>query len=298
MRISLCVDEAGSTLDENIQQVRAALAAGISDFWLAERLAWDPLTLITVLGREFTEATFGTAIVRTYPRHPISLASQALSTQAAVGGRLTLGVGPSHAPIVEGQYGYSFTQPLRHVREYLDALIPLVRQENVDYQGETTRAAAHLATPGFTPLPVLVSALGPAMLRLAGEVADGTLITWAGPKSIGDYFVPTITRAAAGRPAPRVVASVPVAVTSDAPGTRAWVNDTFGRAMSLPSYQVVLDREGVTNVADVCVVGDEELVREELARFADAGTTEVCVFAVGTPEERARTVEFVGSLRF
>jgi F420-dependent oxidoreductase-like protein len=296
MRIGLFHDDAGKTLDENINLVRTATEHGISDIWLSDRLCWDPLTLITVLGREFPDARFGTAVVRTYPRHPITLASQALSTQAAIGDRLTLGIGPSHAPIIEGQYGYSFDKPLRHVREYLEALIPLLRQESVDYHGETLHATAQLATPGFRPLPVLISALGPKMLQLAGEVAGGTLLAWAGARSIGEYFAPTITKAAAGRPAPRVVASACVTLTSNPDGARAWLNDNYGLAATLPSYQAVLAREGVETVADTAIAGDEALVRKELERLFDAGATEVLAIPVGNPEEQARTIEFLGSL--
>jgi F420-dependent oxidoreductase-like protein len=296
MRIGLFHDDAGKTLDDNIDLLRTATAAGVTDFWMSDRLHWDPLTLITVLGREFPAARFGTAVVRTYPRHPITLASQALATQAAIGDRLTLGIGPSHAPIIESQYGYSFDKPLRHVREYLEALIPLVRQESVDYHGETTHATAQLAVPGTRPLPVLISALGPKMLHLAGEVADGTLLAWAGPRSIGEYFAPTITRAAAGRPAPRVAASVCVTVTSNPDGARTWLNDNFGLAAGLPSYRAVLDREGVESVGDTAVAGDETVVRKELERLFDAGATDVVAIAAGTPEEQTRTIEFLGSL--
>ncbi|TCO53701.1 TIGR03564 family F420-dependent LLM class oxidoreductase [Actinocrispum wychmicini] len=296
MRIGLLQDDIGKTLAANIAEIRAATAGGITDFWLADRLAWEPLTLITAAGLQVPEARFGTGVIRSYPRHPLTLAGHALSTQAAIGNRLTLGIGPSHEVITTGQYGYAFDKPARHLREYLTALIPLLRGEEVAYQGETIVANGQVGVPGAEPPPVLISALGPQMLKLAGELTDGTILAWAGSKSISDYFAPAITRAAAGRPAPRIVASALMAVTDDPDGTRAQVNSEFGIAATFSSYRAVLDRDGAETVGDTVVAGDESLVRKEIQRFADAGATDFVAMPYGSEEDRKRTIELLCDL--
>jgi F420-dependent oxidoreductase-like protein len=290
------VDEQGKTVDAFLTEVRTAAKAGITDIWLGDRVSWDPLTLLTITGREVPDIGLATGIVRSYPRHPLVLAGQALSTQAATGNRLVLGIGPSHQPIIENQYGYSFDKPVRHLREYLTALIPLLHGENVTYQGETITAAGQVSIPGAEAPPVLISALGPRMLQLAGELADGTITTWAGPSSLDSYFVPTITKAAAGRPAPRVVASICVAVTQDPDAARSWLTTTYGAAKNLPSYQAILAREGITEVGDTAVVGDETAVRQEIQRYADAGASELIAVTIGSLDEQRRTLELLGSL--
>jgi F420-dependent oxidoreductase-like protein len=296
MRIGLFLDDRDKTLDAYLAEVRAAAAAGIKEFWLGDRLAWDPLTLLTIAGREVPGIGLGAGVVRTYPRHPLVLAGQVLSTQAATGNRLTLGIGPSHAPIIEGQYGYRFDKPVRHVREYLTALLPLLRGENVAYQGTTLTAAGQVGIPGAEKPPVLLSALGPRMLALAGELADGTITTWAGPSSLSGYFVPTITKAAAGRPAPRVIANVCVSVTHDPDAARAWLTATYGLAKTLPSYRAVLDREGVSEVGETAIVGDETAVRQEIERYSEAGATELLAVAIGSPADQERTIGLLGAL--
>lgn len=292
MRIGVFVDDTGKTLDEYLAAVRAA---GDMDLWVTDRLGWDPLTLLTVVGREIPGIRLGTGITRTYPRHPLALAGQALSAQAATGNRITLGLGPSHRGLIEGQYGYSYDKPARHVREYLTALIPLLRGESVSYRGETIQAEGAITVEGAQPPPVMLSALGPVMLKIAGELTDGTLIAWARPGSIADYFVPTITKAAAGRPAPRIAASVCVSVTDDPDSARAALNTALGVAATLPSYSKVLERDGTANVGDTAIVGSESVVRKEIQQYADAGVTELVTFAIGSPAEQTRTLDLLRS---
>jgi len=292
------IDDAGATLDQIGQQVRAAGQAGFAALWTSERGLWDPLTLFAALGSQQTGPALGTAIVRSYPRHPLALAAQALSTQAATGNRLLLGIGPSHAPIIEGQYGCSYASPVANLREYLSILRPLLRGEEVAFQGRFWTAAGSVSVPGAEPPPVFLSALGPRMLQLTGELADGTITTWAGPKSIDGYFLPTLARAAeaAGRPTPAVIAGVCVCVTDDPDGARRWIDDRYGLAKNLPAYRPVFDREGAAGPADVLVAGDEEAVAREFARFAAVGVTELQVIACGSDAEQARTVAFAADL--
>jgi F420-dependent oxidoreductase-like protein len=261
-------------------------------------LSWDALTTIAVTGAQVPGIALGTAVVPTYPRHPLMLASQALTVQAATGNRLRLGIGPSHETLMTAHFGYSFERPARHTREYLTALVPLLRGESVSYQGETLRAVGEIQVPGARPPSVLLSALGPTMLKIAGELTDGTITAWAGPKTLAEHIVPTLFRAAsaAGRPDPEVVAAVLISVTGDPAGARRAVAERLGMAGQLPSYRAMLDREGVAGPADLLIAGDEPTVERELRRYADAGTTEVVAYAVGSPEEQARSLALLSDL--
>ncbi|SMC63409.1 TIGR03564 family F420-dependent LLM class oxidoreductase [Kibdelosporangium aridum] len=286
MRIGLFVEDMGKTIEEYFAEVKAAAQAGIRAVWLGERLSWDPLTLLAITSREVPDIALGTAVVRTYPHHPLALAAQALT----VGNRLVLGLGPSHQPLIEGQYGYDYTKPVRHMREYLTALIPLLHGESVDYQGETLKAHGQITAPGSQPPPVLISALGPQMLKLAAELTDGTITVWAGPKTIGDYFVPTLQKAGKGT---KVVAIVTVSVTDDPDAARESLNQTYAPARDLPSYRRVLDREGVDNIGDTVIAGSEEQVAQELQRYRDAGATEIIAVTVG---DHQRAINLLGEL--
>jgi F420-dependent oxidoreductase-like protein len=299
MRVGLWIEgQLGAPVEEVVRQVGVAAEAGYARAWFGEVGSWDPLTLLSVVGREVRGIEVGTAIVRTYPRHPLALAAQALTVQAATGNRLVLGVGSSHAPVIENEYGQSFAAPARNLRDYLTALTPLLRGESVAYHGESWTAVGGIGVDGAAAPPVLVSALGPVMLRVAGELADGTITAWAGPPTIGELIRPALERAAAGagRPAPAVVASVCVCVTTDPEGARRWVNETFGRAGDLPSYRAVLDREGLAGPGDTVVAGDETTIEAQLRQFVDAGATEILVIPVGTAQEKARTIQVLSKL--
>ncbi|MEV0699334.1 TIGR03564 family F420-dependent LLM class oxidoreductase [Saccharopolyspora sp. NPDC050389] len=228
MRIGLCVDERTLAHDDLLEAVRDAAASGFGSFWLGQHASWDALTSLAVIGAEVPGIRLGTAIVPTYPRHPLVLAGQARTVQAITGGRLDLGIGPSHRMIVEDQFGYSYDKPARHVREYLTALGPLLRGDAVDFRGETLRAAGQVEIPGAEPPPLLVSALGPAMLRIAGELADGAITVWAGPRALDEHIVPTIRSVAAQA---RVVAMVGAPV---ADAEKPTLSPVFARQRSAP----------------------------------------------------------------
>ncbi|PZF81813.1 TIGR03564 family F420-dependent LLM class oxidoreductase [Jiangella anatolica] len=298
MRIGVWIDDDGVSVATVAERARAAAAAGYEAVWLGERSGWDPLTLLTAIGPAVPDVRLGTAVVRTHPRHPLALAAQALTVHAATGGRLVLGVGPSHAPIVEGQYGLPYDRPAAHTREYLTALRPLLRGEPVSFAGELLAANGQVSV-AVEPPPVLLSALGPAMLRVAGELADGTVTTWAGPRSIGEHVVPALTAAAtaSGRPnRPAVIAGVCVAVTADPDGARAWVQRQFGPASDLPGYRAQLDREGVRTPGETVIAGDEETVGRAFRAFADAGADELQLIPVGPAADRIRTLEVAATL--
>jgi F420-dependent oxidoreductase-like protein len=286
--------------DAFVVSVRAAAKHGYDVAWTPQVWGADPLTLLAVAGHEVPTIEVGTAVVPTYPRHPNILAAQALTTQAFVGNRLTLGIGTSHKLLVEGFWGYSFDRPARHMREYLEALLPLLRGEAVNYQGETLKASLPLplSIEGASAPPVLLAALAPAMLRLAGSVADGTITWLTGVKTIATHIVPSITAAAhaAGRPAPRIVAGLSFCVTSDVAAARERLARDAAMYADIPSYRAMLDREGVAGPADVAIVGDEEAVTRAMQQLADAGATEILASIFGSDEERARTAALLPKL--
>ncbi|MGW2308505.1 LLM class F420-dependent oxidoreductase [Actinomadura luteofluorescens] len=287
MRIGLFTIAGTAPLDDLVTQVRQARDAGLDSVFFGHAGSWDALMTAAVAGREVPGIEVGTAIVPTYPRHPLALASQALTAQAMTGGRFTLGIGPSHPQVIEGSHGIAYDRPGRHVREYLSALRPLLRGEEVDYYGETVTAVGKLDAPGATPPPVLVSALGPAMLRIAGELADGTVTTWVGADAIADHIVPSITKAAeaTGRPAPRVLAGVIAALTNDPDAVRRDLADQLGAAADFPAYRAVLDRQGLSGVHETVIAGDERTITRELRRFADAGATDLLISPRSDPAD-------------
>jgi F420-dependent oxidoreductase-like protein len=265
--------------------------------------SFDALTALTLAATVTDRIELGTAVAPTYPRHPLALAQHALSTQAAAGGRLALGLGPSHAMVIEGMYGLEYERPAAHTREYLEVLDQaFAGTGQVDHDGERFHVHALLDVPGATPPRVLVAALAPLMLRLAGERTDGTITWMADVRATAEHVVPRITRAAedAGRPPPRVVAGLPVAVCDDEDAGRARAGTLFQVYENIPAYRRMLDRGDGGSPAKVAVVGNERAVESQLRALADAGVTDLCaaVFAVGDDREgsRARTRGFLASL--
>ncbi|SNQ48694.1 F420-dependent oxidoreductase, MSMEG_4879 family (modular protein) [Frankia canadensis] len=287
-----------SSLEESVTAARTAACGGASAVWAAQALGWDSLTLLALVGAAVPEIGLGTGVVPVAQRHPLVLAGQALSVQAAVGGRLTLGIGAGVGAMVGGVFGLPHDQPARRMREYLSVLGPLLRGEAVEHHGETLTAVGQIDLPTTCPPPVLLAALGPHMLRVAGELTDGTVTWMAGPRSLGQHIVPTLTRAArtAGRDDPRVVAGALVCVTDDRDSARGRIAARYALAGQVREYRAVLDREGVGGAQDVAVIGDEDSVARHLRGFADAGVTELAAAPFGTAQEKARTTAVLAGL--
>ena len=291
-------DTANGPIDAIVDAARAAADDGFASFWLPQIFGMDALTALAVAGREVPGIELGTAVVPTYPRHPAMLAAQALTTQAIIGGRLALGIGLSHQVVIESMVGLSFDKPARHMREYLEILVPLVQTGSVSYAGETLTGHVGLDVKGATPFPILVAALGTKMLELAGTVADGTVTWMTGPATIESHIVPTITVAAerAGRPAPRVGVGLPVCVTDDEAAARERAASLFEIYGTLPSYRAMLDREGAGGPSDVALVGDEAAVGAQVERLASVGATDLVANVFGSSGERDRTRALLRSL--
>jgi F420-dependent oxidoreductase-like protein len=264
-----------ATAAELVDQARAAEAAGLDSAWVSQGFGWDAFLALAVAAH-VPRLEFGTAVVPTPGRHPVALASQALSMQAVSGNRLTLGLGAGIGLLTASRYGLPTDRPVRRMRDYLDALIPLLSEDSV---------------PEAVAPPVLLAALGPAMLRLAGERAAGTVTWMAGPRTLGEHIVPSIGKAAAGRARPRVVAGLLTCVTNDEAGVRERIAERFGLAGQVPEYRAVLDREGVDGPADVAIVGAEASVLRQLDAMRDAGVSDFVAAPFGTAAEQRRTLD-------
>jgi 5,10-methylenetetrahydromethanopterin reductase len=294
MRIGISAVETGDAraLSNLTDQVRRAADDGFASVWIANIFGLEALTALAVAGSQVPGIELGTAVVPTYPRHPAVLAQQALTTALAVGpGRLALGIGLSHKIVIENMYGYSFDRPAHHMREYLSVLRPLLDGTPVNVSGSTLSAHIGLSTPRSGPVPVLLAAMAPRMLALAGEQTDGTILWMTGPATVRDYVVPAITAAAsaAGRPSPRVVCTLPVAVTSDPAAVRAAANEELAIYGQLPSYRAMLDKEGAAGPGDVAVTGDEDAVAAQIHALAEAGVTDFVALEIARGEDRDRT---------
>jgi 5,10-methylenetetrahydromethanopterin reductase len=280
------------------EELQRAADQGFASAWMSNIFGVDPMTALAVAGSQVPGIEVGTAVVPTYPRHPAALAQQARTVAAAVDGRFVLGIGLSHRIVIEDMYGYDFSKPILHMREYLEVLLPLLDGQPVSFSGSTVRANIGLTTPSPGRVPVLLAALGPQMLRLAGERTDGTILWMTGPATVRDHIVPTITAAAqaAGRPGPRVVCILPVCVTDDPDGARERAARVFAIYGDLPSYRAMLDREGASGPADVAIVGDEDTVGAQVGALAEAGVTDFVAGEYTGGPDGARTREFLRTL--
>jgi len=293
MRIGIMAAETGGAqaLGKLADQLRRAADDGFASAWMSNIFGLEALTSLAVAGSQVPGIELGTAVIPTYPRHPAVLAQQALTTALAVGpGRLALGIGLSHKIVIEDMYGYSFDKPARHMREYLSILLPLLDGQPADFRGETVRAGVGLTTPRPGRVPVLLAALAPRMLQLAGQRTDGTVLWMTGPATVRDYIVPALTKAAAesGRPSPRVVCILPVCVTDDPDGARARAGRVFAIYGKLPSYRAMLDREGAEGPGDVAIVGDEDTVAAQIRALDEAGVTDFVAGEYSRAEDEKR----------
>ena len=301
MRIVLGHIEA-PTLDENIAIIKQAEADGFAAASMANIFGFDALTLCALAGRETSRIQFLPAVVPTFPRHPHAMAQPAMTTQAATNGRLLLGIGISHQVVIETILGLSYDKPVRHLREYLEVLTGLMHDGSCSVDGELYRVNASLTIDNVAPPPVLIGALRPQMVRLAGRMTDGTCTWMAGPTYLEHDIVAPMTAAAteAGRATPRTCAGVPICVTDDADGAREALNTEYAIYGTLPVYRAVLDAEGAAGPADIGLIGDESTVEAGLHRLKDAGVTDfvAAIAGAGTDPKAAkqRTYNFLASL--
>jgi 5,10-methylenetetrahydromethanopterin reductase len=293
-----------------VGDVVAAEAEGFGSAWTVHfSRGVDALGVLAVAGTRTSRIDLGVGIVPTYPRHPLALAQQAATAQAFCGGRLTLGVGVSHRPVIEDLHGLSYQQPAAHMRDYLSVLVPLLREGSVRYRGSFYEVDGGFTVPGTSPVAVLVGALSPLMVQAAGELADG-VVTWlAGPRTLGEHIVPQLHRAAGrraagsgaagsgaapGRAEPRVVAALPVALTgssdADSGAGQRTADEVFARYAGFDNYRRLLEREGAASPGALAITGTEAGIEKQLRRLADLGVTELwpIIFPVGDDPGRSR----------
>jgi 5,10-methylenetetrahydromethanopterin reductase len=300
MRIGMSLTESQTPQALSLlrDELLMAVDDGFSSAWMANIFGLDALTALAVAGSGIAGIEIGTAVVPTYPRHPAVLAQQALTAALALDSRLTLGIGLSHKIVIEDMYGFSFDAPATHMSEYLSILLPLLDGQPVAFDGTTLLGSIGLSVPRTGPVPVMLAAMGPAMLRLAGKRTAGTILWMTGPATTRDYIAPTISAAAeeAGRPAPRVVCVLPVCVTDDPDGARARAAKVFEIYGQLPSYRAMLDREGAQGPADVAIVGNEDQVAGQIKALADCGVTDFVAGEYARGNDRLRTRNLLKSL--
>ena len=293
MRIAIGLDTTGS-IEKTLSRASRLRDAGFSSLWSSQIFGPDTLTVLAIVGREHGDLDLGTAVVPIHPRHPSMLAAQARTVQDAIGGHLSLGVGLSHQMVVEGMWG----SPLS-ARPPLCASTLTPSPLYFAARRSTCTGTSDLGHPGsfrveeVSPPSLLIAALGTKMLELAGTVADGTLLWMTGRQTIAAHITPTIRAAAekAGRPAPRIVCSLPIAVTSDVTGAKERINSEYALYATLPSYAAMLEREGTKDPAGASLIGPREQVLEQLHQLADAGVTEFSGAPSGNQEESEGAIQ-------
>jgi len=313
MRVGAMIGPERGRYATKVERLRAdarwAEEAGLASIWIPQIPDdFDALTAVALAGAETSRIEIGTAVVPIQPRHPIALAQQTLSVQAVCEGRLALGLGVSHHWIIDEMLGMPYERPVPTMRAYLDVLdAALAGPGLVDVENEVFRVRNPLDITDITPTPVLIAALGPLMLRLAGERTDGTILWMADERAIGTHVAPTITRAAeaAGRKAPRIVAGIPVCLCRDDEVDAAVdrTNRILAEAEVSPNYQKLLEHGDARQVGDILAAGSESSIEKRLRAFADAGVTDIStrVVPIGNGREELiasskRTRAFIASL--
>lgn len=307
MRLGIFIGDAGgerTSVAELLAGARQAEELGFATGWVPH-IPWsvDGLIALALAGQVTSRIELGTAVMPTYPRHPIAMAQQAMSAQAASDGRVVLGIGPSHPVVIERMHGLAYEHPARHTGEYVEVLKKAFHGTgHVSYHGEFFNFDTMLEVPGSSEMPVLVAALAPRMLRMAGTFADGTITYWANEKAIGEHVVPSISTAAgeAGRPTPRVVAGIPVALVRDADTARQRAAKVFAGYNAIPAYQRIRSKGGDAELPELAIIGNEAEVTARIKAYANAGATDLAAAVVGLDDDREgsaqRTVELLASL--
>ena len=287
------------TLDAMVAEARKAEADGFASYWAPQIFGHDALTALAVIGREVPRIELGTSVVPTYPRHPMMMAQQALTVNAAASGRLCLGIGLSHQIVVESMWGMSFAKPVRHMREYLEVMMPLLEGKSVAHAGEEFKVNGAVSVPGGTRPGVVIAALGEQMLKVTASLADGTLTWCTGPQTLQNHTIPTLHSAAqkVGRDATRVIAALPVCVTEDRAAAHERASKVFVVYGQLPSYRAMLDKEGVGGPADIAIVGSRNEVIDRIGHLAEIGVTDFAAVEFGgNPDEVAETRDAMKTL--
>jgi len=267
-------------------------ADGLASYWLAQTGGIDALTVFAAHGDTGSTTRVGTAVVPAWITHPQVLAGQAMTTQAACGGRLVLGIGLAHEPSVTGRWKMKWEKPIRQILDYLNILQPLLAGEAVKHDGYFWSYEGTMPRFDVEPPKVMLAALGDQMLKIAGARTDGTILWCVGPKTIKDHIAPKINAAAegAGRDQPSIVCSIPVWVTENVDDARASLAKMLSIYAELPSYRAMLDIEGLHGLGDLSIVGTESEVIDRIGEISESGATDFTAVPMGAnPDEQAAT---------
>lgn len=270
MRIGIQFDPRGNPdVEALLGDFVRAEQEGFDTVWIGQVFDLDVLTLFAMAGLRTGRIELGTSVVPLPTRHPTVLAQQALTAQLASGGRLCLGVGCGHAVILDRKLGLPHDRPLVRTREALEVLAPLLRGEYVKYAGETLRVKVGTPIAGAAPPPLILAALGPRMLELAGELADGVTLVFAGARFVAERVRPLLPEDA------RIVASVPVALTENVEGIGALIDRYTAPSMALPPYQRTMAAQGLERVRDLALIGSAAAASDGLDALAASGVTDL-----------------------
>lgn len=287
--MELALFDSPRLVGDAVANALAAKDAGLTRYWVPQVTNADTMVTLGVVAREVNDIGLGTSVMAMQTMLPQTMAQQARTVNQISGGRLTLGVGVNHQPVVTGVWGLAWDKPYSRFVEYLDALIPLLESQRVSVSGEWVSHHTQISVPADPPT-LMLAALGPKMLELAAQRSAGTITWMTGPNTIREYIRPAIGDAA-------VVAGVSAVVTDDIDGARAVINEALAIYPTLPSYRAVMDREGVAEPADLALIGSAEQIIDGLGRYAEAGTTEVAVNRVGNAAQNEATLEALRDLR-
>lgn len=298
MRISVLIGAQNESIDRLLEAAVACDAAGVDGIWYGQFLGYDAPTIALAAAMRTQRLLPGVSVVAARPRHPITVAAQALTVGALSGHRHRLAIGLSHRSTIEGIYGLDFPSPAKYLREYLQVLRDLLELRPVDFDGEFIQAHAQMNVPEAGPVPLYTGALGPLALEVTGEIADGTVTYLAGPRTIEEHVLPRLLAGAArsGRPHPELVACVPMLATGDPESITPRLHDFTRFHAALPEYQQIIVREGVAHPGDMGIVGGPDAFIAGAKRLRDAGATELGAALFGDREEQLRTIAQLGEI--
>ena len=293
---------ATNAVDDVIAQAQRAFDVGVRHVWFSQQFSHDAISLAGLVGAAVPGLGVGTFVVPINPRHPLIVATLAQTAQAASHGYFSLGLGLGAKAIETQTFGTTWSNPMGRLREHLQVLRSIFDDGAVDYHGTELTASAKdwpVSLAGGTPIPIYVAAMGPKALRVTGELADGTLPYLAGPRTLEEFIVPTISGAAAeaGRPAPRIMAAVPVVVSDDVESARALAGEELAFYETIPSYATVIAREKADRAVDLAAIGPADAVRNQLQSYLDAGATDLVLSPMrSNPADPQRLWEIAASI--
>jgi F420-dependent oxidoreductase-like protein len=297
-RVRIGLTGGASTVDKIVQQAQRAESEGFTSLWYASTVAGDPLVAMALAGRATSTIELGTAVLQTYPCHPLLQANRVAAAANAAGRQaITLGLGPSHEAVVRGVLGLSYDHPGRNTEEYLHIISRLLRGQPVEFDGRdwTTHSTGHPVQLDY-PVPLLLAALSPRVLQIAGQYTDGVVLWMASAHAIESRITPNLYAAAreSNKPQPRIVAGIPVAVHDDITEARGAVAAMSTMYAGMINYQRIIQAGGGTTPADIAVIGDEDEVHKQLQNIIAAGATDIWAqpIAVGANrEQRAASLQ-------